>query len=369
MENNLKNLLEKLYENLSFDSKSEKSGFNIFSVLGVENKEVIICRFLGEILDPCGSHGLGTFPLEFFVKDVIGNVDFTAYDASHSKVLLEVCIDNSRRVDIVIYTEKQKYPIEVKIWAGDQDAQLYDYYKYFFGNDCNKQIFYLTPDGREPSKTSKGNLTSDNVKCLSFETHIRLWIEKILERINIDDPNTKTSLLQFKDILDEMRQNNMKLDAIEKVLGLNDSINYSDELKAAVVLLQKEKVLYERIKIQYLKDTLLFDKKAYILIECNDEDRKQDSHALLKIVPKDRPDTTVVWICVHENLYMVCTKLKKEAKDWIESNKTYSWRYIKPADYKGKKYNMSNEWKVEYIDKMKKIEIDSYLSDVDLSDN
>ena len=31
--------------------------YNIFQVLEIESKEVLICRFLGDLLDPNGSHG------------------------------------------------------------------------------------------------------------------------------------------------------------------------------------------------------------------------------------------------------------------------------------------------------------------------
>lgn len=38
---------------------TEKNGtFNIFKVLGIADKEILICRLLGELLDPKGTHGL-----------------------------------------------------------------------------------------------------------------------------------------------------------------------------------------------------------------------------------------------------------------------------------------------------------------------
>lgn len=40
--------------------------FNIFKVLGIADKEVLICRLLGELLDPKGSHGLGAKPSRSF---------------------------------------------------------------------------------------------------------------------------------------------------------------------------------------------------------------------------------------------------------------------------------------------------------------
>lgn len=42
--------------------------FNIFKVLGIADKEVLICRLLGELLDPKGSHGLGAKPLSLFLE-------------------------------------------------------------------------------------------------------------------------------------------------------------------------------------------------------------------------------------------------------------------------------------------------------------
>ena len=60
----------KLNENPSADT--DKTDFNIFRVLGVQAKEVIICRFIGELLDPKGSHNMGAVGLRQFLKLVLG---------------------------------------------------------------------------------------------------------------------------------------------------------------------------------------------------------------------------------------------------------------------------------------------------------
>ena len=44
--------------------------FNIFKVLGIADKEVLICRLLGELLDPKGSHGSGAKPLSLFLEQL-----------------------------------------------------------------------------------------------------------------------------------------------------------------------------------------------------------------------------------------------------------------------------------------------------------
>ena len=64
--------MKKLLDNISRAagrtafSNADKEDFNVFRVLGVQTKEVIICRFIGELLDPYGTHGMGIKPLESF---------------------------------------------------------------------------------------------------------------------------------------------------------------------------------------------------------------------------------------------------------------------------------------------------------------
>ena len=33
--------------------------YNVFQVLGIQEKEVVMCRFLADLLDPQGAHGCG----------------------------------------------------------------------------------------------------------------------------------------------------------------------------------------------------------------------------------------------------------------------------------------------------------------------
>ena len=93
-------------------------------------------------------------------------------------------IDKNRRVDIVIRNGKHIYPIEVKIWAGDQDEQLCDYFYYYFKKmkyDGNK-IYYLTPTGWNPSKKSAGTeLSNDSISCISFNEDISKWLNELID--------------------------------------------------------------------------------------------------------------------------------------------------------------------------------------------
>ena len=51
-------------------------GFNVFEITGIERKEVMMCRFLHELLSPKGSHGMGRLFLREFFEEVLKlNID------------------------------------------------------------------------------------------------------------------------------------------------------------------------------------------------------------------------------------------------------------------------------------------------------
>ncbi len=164
-----------------FELISQKSGenFNIFEIANVETKEVIICRILGELLNPKGKHSMGSQYLEKFVEDILGKKDFN-YD--NANVYLEYLIQNNRRIDIVLCDGNYFIPIEVKINAGDQENQCNDYLKYAKNSD----MYYLTLFGVSPSVHSYNNANNNtySVKELSFELHILKWLTSCVEDIN-----------------------------------------------------------------------------------------------------------------------------------------------------------------------------------------
>lgn len=190
-------LIPKCDKSLKSDSENM---YNIFEVMGVEYNEVIVCRFIGNLLDLKGKHGLGDQPLRLFIRDVLNDKEGLSENLENAIINLEEHTNNDRRVDIVIHLNKKVYPIEVKIWAGDQDKPLEDYHHYFFGKSGQNKIYYLNPGGWEPSEKSKGGLPKEQISCISFYEHIMDWLKKIQEIspnnvkfvvTNRDEQNTK----------------------------------------------------------------------------------------------------------------------------------------------------------------------------------
>jgi hypothetical protein len=227
--------------------KANASDFNIFSITGIHYKELPICSFLRELLDPQGSHMQGSLFLKTFIKQVLRQNIFADEDYDKAKVYKELHIDNKRRIDILISIAGRLFPIEVKIYAGDQDAQLIDYYIYTNTSDSKAIIYYLTLDKHEPSKTSKANLKKGiQYECISFESDVLSWLKQIVTMEQIRSiPRLYEVLSQFLDVI-------LKLtDQIEerKIMEFNNLIKTSKDIHA---VLELEKALID-IKCQMMK--------------------------------------------------------------------------------------------------------------------
>lgn len=204
--------------------------FNIFDICDISYDEVKVCRFLYELLNPKGRHLQGIKYLKLFFKEVLKyKVLPTDVELRNAIVIREEYITNERRIDISILlninNSRQYIPIEVKIYAGDQEDQCYDYYQHSLkmnGNDAEKScVYYLTPFGKYPSSYSIEKLSpikNDNdeiigckeIKLISFNDEIYHWINACISEADDNKlVSEKQVLLQFKKIIEDIGGNNM----------------------------------------------------------------------------------------------------------------------------------------------------------------
>ena len=108
-------------------------------------------RSLSDLLNPEGAHGCGTLFLKSFLEKVLNKRQLNDTSLSHTDIIKEIVIDSERRIDIVIKNTCFFIPIEVKIYASEQNGQCYDYYEYAKTVDSNASIVYLTLFGNMPS--------------------------------------------------------------------------------------------------------------------------------------------------------------------------------------------------------------------------
>jgi hypothetical protein len=161
------------------------ANYNVFKIADINTKETTICKVIADLLNPKGSHYKADTYLKLFKEIVLKNSDFSNYcclDTKDATASTEYPTNESRRIDIVIKSDKIFIPIEVKINADDLEKQISDYYEY-----CKKYknegkgipVLYLTKDGDEPRKISASD--KDKYRCISFSENILSWLGDCLK--------------------------------------------------------------------------------------------------------------------------------------------------------------------------------------------
>jgi hypothetical protein len=189
--------------------------FNVFSILKLESHEnKTHSAFLGELLNPKGSHLMGTTFLELFLS-VIG-IENSFIDVTNAFVKLEHSIGakdlenkTGGRIDIYISDKKNHLSIENKIYAGDQVAQIERYCNY---NKEKNRVVYLTLFGTAPSIESKGQLRDeDDFLLISYKQHIVQWLELCIKE-SYGTPILRETIKQYQILLKKLTNSMDKSD-------------------------------------------------------------------------------------------------------------------------------------------------------------
>jgi hypothetical protein len=202
--------------------------FNIFSILGMERYEnATHSAFLAELLNPLGTHLMGSVFLENFLK----SQEINHIDISTAKVVVEHHIgyvnnDYSQggRVDIYIYdSQNNSVSIENKIDANDQFKQIERYCNH---NKGKNKVVYLTKEGRLPNSDSYGS-KQPNIDFLlcSYRTDIIQWLE-FCQKEAMNSPILRESIKQYL-ILVKKITHTMEAQSENKLVEL--MLQYFDE--------------------------------------------------------------------------------------------------------------------------------------------
>lgn len=147
-----------------------------------------------ELLSPEKNPERGRLYLELFDKHVL-RLNMSAAELDSAKFYGEYptqLIGRTRYIDLAIITSRRFIPIEVKIEAGDQPTQCYDYWreaklhtdKYFLSEP--PVLYYLTPEGYSPSTESAkdfsyvGDLNLirlDKIDNVAFRSELIHWLD------------------------------------------------------------------------------------------------------------------------------------------------------------------------------------------------
>lgn len=187
------------------------SNFNIFRILRVDSEEVRThSAFIGELLNPKGSHGQKDLFLRLFLKQL----GLEELDTSNASIEIEKHIgfkkdvsDWGGRIDILINLHDFRTPpivIENKIYAGDGHNQLKGYHQ----ANPDSKIIYLTLFGKEPDMHSTEGLASISplLSCISYQDDIVNWLQKCREQV-LDIPVLKEAIGQYQNLIMHLTNN------------------------------------------------------------------------------------------------------------------------------------------------------------------
>ncbi len=222
--------------------------FNVFYVQGIAEDEVKVCRFIKELLDPRGSHGQGTVFLKSFARNVlkVEETFFSDEEYQKARITREERIDNSRRIDIVIRIKDRIFPLEVKIYAGDQERQCFDYYNYVCRKDPQTKVYYLTLDGHEPSDESKMTLKENQYECIAFSEEILNWLDDCVKATELEQIYpVRETIIQFRTVIRDltgMQKGKLRMEIKDRIGSTYDNVMAAVQIANALPEIKADKM-------------------------------------------------------------------------------------------------------------------------------
>lgn len=214
-------------------AKITGENFNIFSVLRMQNDEVgLHSRFIGELLNPKGSHDQSGLFLKLFIQEIGLKNEYTETQINNAFVFIEENIggisedyETGGRIDLVIKfpDAKREIVIENKIWAVDQPKQLWRYRQQY----PNARLVYLTPFVKEPSKESLKNIALNQIICITYQNQIINWINNcVKESVNL--PLIREVINHYlntiNSITNQSNNHTMSQDIVKTILNSKENI-------------------------------------------------------------------------------------------------------------------------------------------------
>lgn len=294
---NLLQQVAKIQDRYDTEAREKGENFNVFSIMNMERSEVNThSSLIGELLNPNGHHGQGDIFLQLFIDEMRNSFGSDiSLDYFNNSINDKICertitkeIDwenvTGGRIDLIIEDKHQILIIENKLDAIDQEYQLIRYNNYAETKKYkNAFLMYLTLDGKELKNeipyTSKGSLNIEGYNfhykkkdiyektlkinnvynCLyypiSYEIHIRDWIEKCIKETN-GKPLLQATLKQYltliKKITFQTMSEEMKKDIVTAIL--NSPEEKTENIKSALAIADSINSLKKKLYDDLIRD-------------------------------------------------------------------------------------------------------------------
>lgn len=354
--------------------------FNIFNTIGLWSEEVRLhSAFIGELLNPNGSHGASFLFLKAFLEVMGIEERYLDYESCSPNILERVIgtvtETDGGRIDIIIEDGKHAVIIENKIYASDQRNQLLRYHNY--GEKSfpkGYELLYLTLDGHDPSDDSLGGKEFE-CKSISYEAEIVEWLGKCLE-LAPDGLPVISVIRQYIDLIKQLTYTDMDTQYLEQLKTLSLS---SDNIFAVAELFKIQDDWLNGLLDRYLWSPLdsfakskglkleCFENFVYlrkeewnyyaIFIENDGKTRWRNMYIGIKAYEEPKGKNR---ICIKDYIPMNCLEYAPE-KEYVYP---YGWEYL-PNDIGTWSYHIAEEIVKGEVCNWLKSKIDEILSEID----
>lgn len=183
--------------------------FNLFQIIRSGREEVAVhSAFLGSLLNPNGSHGMGNAFQMLFIDEIVNGIAGRNMDSKRPFTMTPEKEFENGRMDICLERQNSCIVIENKVYAADQEEQILryvDYARKAEKNPENRLVIYLTLYGSEPSQKSvgKNQIPKSEYCTISYKTHIITWLSKCL-LLAMNKPYVRENINQYMDLLKQL---------------------------------------------------------------------------------------------------------------------------------------------------------------------
>jgi hypothetical protein len=192
---------------------SRADGYNVFRILGVEEKEVSMhSAFLAHLFNPRGTHGQRTLFLDYFLTEVE-----TARQASDWTCDKEWIISNGR-IDILLQSKQDGViiAIENKIRASDEATQLRRYRDwldrpYRQQRFPRRRLLFLTLKGERSKQPDAEDV---DYECISYREDVVRFLQKAQRKIAAVE--VKNTIEQYVDTLKLLMEESPMGDPVDR---------------------------------------------------------------------------------------------------------------------------------------------------------
>ena len=235
--------------------------FNVFTALRSPSDEVNLhSRFLHALLDHRKPGEERRANLADFVReDFMEKVSFV-FTSDGAKVERE-----RHNIDILITNgSRQALAMENKIYADDQYRQIKKYHDELAKGYKDVHVFYLTIDGRDPSKKSTGDLGNEKYSTIAYG-EILDWLERCQKRA-YDEPELRESVAQYLHLIRKMTGNDQGseyMDGLKKLLLQGNNLIIARDLENVAVDARVDAMhrVWKTIKLGLTKDPNSFGER------------------------------------------------------------------------------------------------------------